>query len=57
MDEFPKALTNADGDQIVVADAAEEAAANKEGWFFGGPHPLDHDGYGRKGGARKRKAD
>lgn len=55
MDEFPKALTNADGEQIVVQDAAAEAAANKQGWFFGGPHPLDHDGDGRKGGARKRK--
>lgn len=55
--EFPKALTNADGEQMLVEDAEAEKAANGAGWFFGGPHPLDHDSDGRKGGARKRKAD
>ena len=37
MDEFPKAVTNADGDQIVVNDAAQEAEAAKDGYHFGGP--------------------
>lgn len=34
--EFPKALTNANGEQIIVADAAQEAEANKNGFWFGG---------------------
>lgn len=56
--EFPKALTNADGEQIIVLDAAQEAEANGNGFWFGGPHPLDHDGNGAKGGskpARRKK--
>lgn len=40
MDEFPKALTNEAGDQIVVADAEQEAAEAKNGWVFGGPKPA-----------------
>lgn len=33
--EFPKALTNQDGAQVLVFDAAEEAAANERGFYFG----------------------
>lgn len=63
MSEYPRMLYR-DGDAMrwegldldhrVVTDAEEEAAAVKEGWRIG-PHPLDHDGDGRKGGSRKRK--
>lgn len=37
MDEFPKALTNADGEQIIVQDAEEEERAKPLGYCFGGP--------------------
>jgi hypothetical protein len=51
MDEFPKAVTNADGDQVVVNDAAQEAEAAIDGYYFGGP-----DSAPAKRG-RPRKAD
>lgn len=53
MDEFPKALTNADGEQIIVDGPDAEAAANKHGWFFGGPAAKVDDA---PKPARKRKA-
>lgn len=37
MQYFPKALTNADGERIVVHTPAEEAEQNELGYFFGGP--------------------
>lgn len=39
IDEFPKALTNENGDQIIVGDADEETAAAKDGYYFGGVKP------------------
>lgn len=67
MSEFPKSLyrkgtafewegTALDG--LTVADAEQEAQARKDGWGDAADairDPLDHDGDGRKGGARKRK--
>lgn len=44
-----------DLDHLIVASAEEEAAARNEGWMRDPiPHPLDHDGDGRKGGSRPR---
>ncbi|CAB4140421.1 hypothetical protein UFOVP407_54 [uncultured Caudovirales phage] len=48
----------------VVADAAEEKAAAADGWAtldialasLSASDPLDHDGDGKKGGSRRRKA-
>lgn len=65
-DEFPKMLYR-DGkaiewegrslDTLIVDDAAGEKAALADGWRVTGD-PLDHDGDGNPGGARrKRKAD
>lgn len=51
--EFPKALTNADGAQVLVFDAAEESAANARGFYFGerpAPKPAAKP---RKGKAAK----
>ena len=48
--EFPKALTNADGEQIIVTDADQEAEANGNGFWFGGP--AAHDVNDRKGEAK-----
>lgn len=47
--EFPKALTNADGEQIIVLDAEQEAEANESGFWFGGPGQDDN---GQKGAAK-----
>lgn len=68
MSEFPKSLyrkgtafewegTALDG--LTVLDAEQETAARAAGWGDAVEairDPLDHDGNGRKGGARKRKA-
>ena len=40
MDEFPKALTNVNGEQINVLDEEGEIAAADDGYFFGGPKPA-----------------
>jgi len=39
-------------DFLIVADAEEEEIALADGWRLG-LDPLDHDGNGVKGGARK----
>ena len=49
--EFPKALTNADGEQIIVTDAEQEAEANENGFWFGGPENAEP----KKPGRRKAK--
>lgn len=68
MSEFPKSLyrkgtafewEGARLDGLTVLDAKQEAAARADGWGDAVEairDPLDHDGDGRKGGARKRKA-
>lgn len=51
-----------DATTLVVHDAEELAAAKKDGFIDGHAfaeltaHPLDHDGDGRKGGSRAKKA-
>ncbi|SCY69297.1 hypothetical protein SAMN05660666_02504 [Novosphingobium aromaticivorans] len=59
MSEFPKMLYRA-GDMLpdigcdyrIVADEAEESAAIADGWRVG-LDPLDHDGDGKPGGAKR----
>ncbi|MDE2442200.1 MAG: hypothetical protein KGP14_14365 [Betaproteobacteria bacterium] len=61
MEEYPKMIYR-DGDgfeweghsleSLIVADAGEEEAALADGWRVS-PNPLDHDGDGKPGGARR----
>lgn len=41
-------------DTLIVSNASAEDAAVEEGWGRA-PDALDHDGDGRKGGARRRR--
>lgn len=51
-----KAFNAFDVDTCIVNDADAEEAALADGWRLS-PDPLDHDGDGRKGGARRKKDD
>lgn len=59
MSDYPKMLYRKGGalpelglDYRIVADEAEEGEAIGEGWRLG-VDPLDHDGDGRPGGAKR----
>ena len=43
-------------DYVIVNDEEEAEIALADGWSVGKPDPLDHDGDGKKGGSRPRKA-
>lgn len=49
--EWPKMLFR-DDDYLIVEDADEESAAIVDGWRVS-LDPLDHDGDGKPGGARR----
>jgi hypothetical protein len=51
-DSWPKWLYGPNG-EAAIFDGPDDAP---EGWIeTPDPHPLDHDGDGKKGGSRKRK--
>lgn len=64
--QFPAMLYKANGsmlewdgemfDYVIVNDQEEAEIALDDGWSIGKPDPLDHDGDGKKGGSRPRKA-
>jgi len=54
-DEYPKMLYKGH-DFAIVDDADAEKLHRADGWHDYGKDPLDHDGDGKKGGSKARKA-